>query len=317
MTNHKTKTTDYPSNLIGICCADARWQHQATNQQFLYTLFFQTAGLSRIIQFIIMEKVFFKSMLDSFGVVAFGAFARRSVATVEDTNLAVIKDDEVYAHFKELTTVYLETLGYATLMQLSTESKRLRAERKSLFTKTYSYLEGLLDAPAEETALAAQAVVEALGENDKRIIKKPLPDQVIAFDNVCAILQDATLAENLTTLKLTERVAKLVETHELYEKKYRELGDFHATHKVSSKLKQEILRTAKDFIDMVQAKASHTTNQELIDLYNMLIYRVKEVNRSKKKIKSALDEIEELNDEESATPESKPSGPETPEGSAE
>lgn len=60
----------------------------------------------------------FKTMINSFGIIATGAFAKRVIATVDNSKIDEILKEDVYTHVEELTQTYLETLDFPTLMEL-------------------------------------------------------------------------------------------------------------------------------------------------------------------------------------------------------
>lgn len=170
----------------------------------------------------------------------------------------------------------------------------LREKRQEEYSNTLGYLGGCKTGPDLQKREAATELLLKLSDYGRSVFRATLNDQSYSYDRICAILSDESVTELVALLELTEWVTSFVKIHQEYETKYLELGDFLATHKVPSALKAKMSKSLKDLLDLIRDKSGHTKNVALVELDAKLFRRVKEIYKSRKRIKSVMDELEDL-----------------------
>jgi len=221
-----------------------------------------------------------KTKASKVGIKSLGALGINVIATVNESGVAEATTTKQFLELVEVNNRYQDALEPVNLKEVSDAIEAKFEQRNGLFGTMYDYVNGLLKSPDAEMQVAAKPIFDHLNKYGKNFSKVKLADQTLQYNHIVGSLIEAEHQPALVKMQLVNKVAQFEQLHLDYESMYRKRGNSNVSYVAPTKLRIEMEKAVKLYLDEVRWMASQNDSEPWKTLSMNVEKRFLEMNPS-------------------------------------
>ncbi len=202
-----------------------------------------------------------KTKASKVGIKSLGALAIQVIATVIESEVVEATTTKQFLGLVEVNKRYQDALEPVNIKEVSEAIEAKFEQRNGLFYSMYDYVNGLLKSPDAETKVAAKQIFDHLNKYGKNFSRVKLADQTLQYNHIVESLKEAENQPALVKILLANKAAQLADLHLDYESMHRKRGNSAVSYVAPTKLRLEMEKAAKLYLDEVRWMASQNDSK--------------------------------------------------------
>ena len=219
-----------------------------------------------------------------------GTLSKRIADTVQKTAIEQAKNSKQYLLLSQVNAEYQALLTPKSQKEISEAVKQSFENRQQLYKTVYTYTNGLLNSPDDETKQAAVQVFRILNAFGTNFNRLKVAEQTIRYIRIIEMLQSTDMTAAIQKLQLSGLVTQLDAAQREYENLYTGRGDERLGFTFASALRKKLIDAIVEHYEECCWLAKQNDTAEWKLLVATIDKRVSEV--STKRTSSTTESIE-------------------------
>ncbi|MEI7503118.1 MAG: DUF6261 family protein [Paludibacter sp.] len=202
-----------------------------------------------------------KTKANKVGIESLGALSKRVIDTVNESEIIEAATTKQFLELVTVNSRYQDALEPVNQKEVSDAIDAVFEQRNILFGTMYDYVKGLLKSPDAEMQVAAKQIFDHLNKYGKNFSRYKIADQTLHYDHIVDSLKEAEHQPALAKMLLVNKVAQLDQLHLDYESLYRKRGNTAVHYVAPTKIRLEMEKAVKLYLDEVRWMASQNDSE--------------------------------------------------------